>query len=82
MNDASIDIFTGIVALVVAGVLVKRVVLALKDGVVPLYKTRMTRAEAGEGKFLALVGLNAFGALAMAAIGFDLLIGLGLREAL
>ena len=81
MNEASIDLFTGIVALVVAGLLVKRVVVALKDGIVPLYKTRLTRAEAGEGKFLALVGLNALGALAMLAIGADLLFGLGLREA-
>lgn len=82
MSEAGIDLFTGIVALFVAGLLMKRVVAALKDGIVPLYKTRLTRAEAGEGKFLALVGLNAFGALAMAAIGLDLLLGLGLREAL
>lgn len=81
MSDNGIDLFTGIVALIVAGVLVKRVVLALKDGVIPLYKTRLTRAEAGEGKFLSLVGLNAFGALVMAVIGLDLLLGLGLREA-
>ena len=81
MNDAAIDLFTGVVALIVAGLLVKRVLVALRDGIVPLYKTRLTRAEAGEGKFLALVGLNAFGAVAMAAIGLDLLLGLGLREA-
>lgn len=81
MNDAAIDLLTGIVALVVAGLLVKRVVVALKDGIIPLYKTRMTRAEAGEGKFLTLVGLNALGALAMLAIGLDLLLDLGLREA-
>ena len=82
MNDAAIDLFTGIVALIVAGLLVKRVIVALRDGIIPLYKTRMTRAEAGEGKFRTLVGLNAFAALAMLAIGLDLLLGLGFRESL
>ena len=81
MNDmnSSIDLFTGIVAFVVAGLLIKRVVVALRDGIIPLYKTRMTRAEAGESKFRTLVALNAFGALAMGVIGADLLFGLGLR---
>lgn len=77
--DAGIDLFTGLVAAVVAGLLVKRVIVALRTGTVPLYKTRMTRSEAGEGKFLALVGLNAMGAVAMGIIAADLLLGLGLR---
>lgn len=77
--EASIDLFTGLVAAVVAGLLVKRVIVALQTGTVPLYKTRMTRSEAGEGKFFALVGLNALGAVAMGIIAADLLLGLGLR---
>ena len=82
MNDAAIDVFTGIVALVVAGLLVKRVVVAQRDGIIPLYKTRMTRAEAGEAKFRSLVALNLFGAVAMLAIGLDLLLDLGFRKLL
>ncbi|MBW0145808.1 hypothetical protein [Sphingomicrobium clamense] len=82
MNDAAVDLFTGIVALIVAGLLVKRVVVAMRDGIIPLYKTRMTREEAGEAKFKTLVALNMVGALAMFAIGSDLLLDLGLRDAL
>ncbi|WP_265571570.1 hypothetical protein [Sphingomicrobium nitratireducens] len=80
MNDAAIDLFTGVVALVVAGLLARRVFTALTDGVIPLYRTRLTRAEAGEAKFKTLVLFNAGLSLFMLVIGLDLTIGLGLRE--
>jgi hypothetical protein len=80
MGAASPDeILVGVLALVLAGLLVRRIVVALRSGEVPLYRQRMSRDEAGEGKFIALLVLNGLGAVALALIGADLLVGLGLK---
>ncbi len=78
-GGSSDEMLVGIVALVLAGLLVRRVAAALRTGEVPLYRTRMKRSEVGTAKFNALVALNAVGAVVIAVIGADLLFGLGLK---
>ena len=73
------EILVGVIALAIVPLLVRRIVRALSTGVMPLYRTRLNRAEAGSTKFNALVALNVAAALLMLVIGLDLLLGLGLR---
>jgi hypothetical protein len=73
------NLFVGLVALAVAAALALRIARALRTGEVPLYRTRVSRAEAGAAKFHALVGLNALAMLLLLVIAADLLLGLGLR---
>ena len=73
------QMFVGAVALLGAALLGWRVLGALRTGEVPLYRARVTRAEAGAAKFHVLVGLNALAMVAMLVIAADLLLGLGLR---
>ena len=77
--DEGVDLLTGLVAAIVAGLLVVRVARGVRVGEMPLYRTRVTRGAMGPGKFAALVGFNAALALAMGLIAVDLLLGLGLR---
>jgi hypothetical protein len=73
------NLFVGLVALAVAAALALRIARALRTGEVPLYRARVSRAEAGAAKFNALVGLNALAMLALIVIAADLLLGLGLK---
>jgi hypothetical protein len=73
------DLLLGGVCALLAIVLALRIVRAFRTGVIPLYRTRLNRAEAGEGKFFALVAINAALMLLLAGIAADLLLGLGLR---
>ena len=73
------NLFVGIVALLGALALAWRLFGALRTGEVPLYRSRLNRAEAGRAKFHALVGLNALAMVALLVIAADLLLGLGLR---
>ena len=52
------DILLGVVALMLAALLARRIVQAMRTGEVPLYRTRISQGEAGPAKFAALVGLN------------------------
>ena len=65
---------------ILAVVLVLRIGRALRTGEVPLYRTRLNRMEAGDGRFFALVALNGVAFLAMFVIAADLIFGLGLRS--
>ena len=73
------ELLVGALALLLAALLVRRVIVALRTGEVPLYRSRLNRAEAGEAKFRTLLALNALGALALTVIGLDLLLGLDLK---
>ena len=75
------DILLGVVALMLAALLVRRIAQALRTGEVPLYRTRISRDEAGPAKFAALVALNALVLVVMLVIAADMLLGLGLRAA-
>lgn len=80
MSDRSADLVIGIGCAVLAVLLVLRIGRALRTGEVPLYRTRMTRAEAGNARFFMLVGLNVAAFVAMFVIAADLILGLGLRD--
>ena len=69
----------GIMALLAAAALALRVVQAVRTGQVPLYRTRVTRAEAGAAKFNLLVALNVVVMAGLIVIAADLLLGVGLR---
>ena len=76
MNE---EVLVGIVALLGTVALAWRVLGAIRTGEVPLYRSRLKRAEAGSAKFHALVSLNALAMIALLVIAADLLLGLGLR---
>ena len=73
------NFLVGAMALLGAAALAWRVLGAVRTAEVPLYRRRLSRAEAGAGKFNLLVGLNALAMLVLLVIAADLLLGLGLR---
>ena len=77
MNEA---VLVGVFALLGAAALAWRVVAAIRTGEVPLYRKRLTRAEAGSAKFNALVALNLLMMVGLLVIAADLILGLGLRR--
>lgn len=80
MTGRAEEIFVGITCAILAVLLVRRLGRALRTGEVPLYRTRLRLAEAGETRFRALLAVNAVLFVLMFAIAADLLFGLGLRE--
>ena len=73
------ELFVGAVCVVLALLLVRRIALALRTGEIPLYRTRLRRAEAGDARFWALVAINAGLFVLLFVIAADLLLGLRLR---
>lgn len=73
------EILVGAIAAVLAALLARRIFLALREDVIPIYRTRMARGEAGDAKFYALVGINIALLALMVGIALDLLLGLGWR---
>ena len=73
------NMLLGVIALVVAVLLARRIAQALRTGQVPIYRTRISREEAGPAKFAALVGLNGLALILMLVIAADMLLGMGLR---
>ena len=76
------NLLVGLIALALVPVIGWRVWRGLKTGQLPLYRTRIDRAEAGAAKFNVLLGLHVLAMLVIAAIAVDLLFGLGLKERL
>ena len=75
------DILVGLVALALLPLIGLRVVRGLRDGILPLYRTRITREESGS-RFTVLLVLHALSFVVIAVIAADLLLGLGLQERL
>ena len=73
------EILVGVVCAVLVGILAGRIRMAMRDGVIPLYKVRKTRAELGAARFNALVGINVLAAILLATIAADLILDLDLR---
>ena len=71
----------GLIALALLPLIALRVRRGLREGRLPIYRTYLTR-EGNEAKFRFLLALHAFSFLVVALIASDLLLGLGLREAL
>jgi len=80
MGGRSEEILVGGLCLVLALVNAWRLWTALAKGEMPLYRTRLRKAEVSRGKFAALAVFN-FALLGLLlVIAADLLLGLGLRE--
>ncbi|WP_265587784.1 hypothetical protein [Sphingomicrobium arenosum] len=73
------EVLVGLVAAVVALLVVRRIVLALKEGEIALYRTRIRRREAGDAKFFTLVAVNAGAVALLLFIAIDLLGDMGWR---
>ena len=73
------DAFLGAVMIALAALVVFRVIRALQTGEVPLYRKRISRAEAGPARFRTVVALNIIVALGLLLLAADLFLGLGLR---
>lgn len=79
MSDRGAELIIGLGCAVLAVLLVLRIGRALRTGEVPLYRTRLTRTEAGDPRFFVLLGINVLAFVAMFVIAADLVLGLGLR---
>jgi len=75
------DLLVGLVALALLPLIGWRIVRGLREGRLPLYRTYVTREESG-ARFGVLLVLHALSFLLIAAISADLLLNLGLRNAL
>ncbi len=73
------ELLIGVVALLLVPLIAWRILRGLRDGRLPLYRTRIGR-EAGRGRFEVLLVLHVLSLLLAGGIAADLLLGLGLRE--
>lgn len=78
---AAENLLVGIIALALLPVIGWRIWRGLREGQLPVYRTRLHRADSG-AKFAILLGLHALAFLLVALVAADLLLGLGLRERL
>ncbi|WP_395614074.1 hypothetical protein [Allosphingosinicella sp.] len=81
MTSHAENILVGLLALALLPVIGWRIRRGLKEGELPLYKTRIDRS-AGAGKFNFLLVLHGLIFLLIAVVAADLLLGLGLKERL
>jgi hypothetical protein len=75
------ELIVGAIVAVLALLILRRIALALRTGEIPLYKRRMSRAEAGAARFNTLLLLNGGLFVLLFFIAADLLLGLGYRSA-
>ena len=81
MTSQTENILVGLLALALLPVIGWRIWRGLKQGELPLYKTRLDRS-AGAAKFNLLLGLHVLLFLLIAVVAADVLLGLGLKERL
>ena len=79
MTSQTENLLVGLLALALLPVIGWRTWRGVRRGQLPLYKTRIDRAEAGAAKFYVLLGLHMLLFLLIALVAADLLIGIGLR---
>jgi hypothetical protein len=75
------DVLVGLIGLGLLPLIALRMLRGLREGRLPLYRTYVRRDEDG-AKFAFLLGVHAISFLIVAAIAVDLLLNLGLRDAL
>lgn len=80
MGGRGEELLIGALCAVLALLILRRIALGLRSGEVPLYRTRLKRAEAGEARFWALILLNGASFVLLFFIAADLLLGLGLSS--
>ena len=81
MITPSDDLLVGLVALALVPLIGLRILRGLREGRLPIYRTYLSREDSGS-RFGVLMALHILSLLVMAAVGVDLLFGLGLRERL
>ncbi|MEA3011737.1 MAG: hypothetical protein QOD42_282 [Sphingomonadales bacterium] len=75
------NLLVGLVALALLPLIGWRIWRGVRDGNLPVYRTRHHRADS-RSKFLALLALHALSFVLIALVAADLLFNLGLREML
>jgi hypothetical protein len=80
MTPRGEELIVGAICAVLALLILRRLGDALRTGEVPLYRTRLRRAEAGEARYWTLLLLNAGLFLLLFFIAADLLLSLGYRS--
>lgn len=75
------DVLVGLVALALAALVANKIRVGLRDGRLPIRRTYLTRQES-RSKFAVLLALHALTLVLLLLIAADLLLGLGLRNAL
>jgi hypothetical protein len=75
------DLLVGAIGLALLPMIAWRIRRGLKEGRLPLYRTYVSREEAGS-RFGLLLALHALSFVLVAVIAADLLFQLGLKEAL
>ena len=73
------ELLVGLIGLGLLPLIAHRIVRGLREGRLPLYRTYVTREEAG-AKFSFLLGLHALSFILVAAMSADLLLDLGFRS--
>ena len=79
MGGRGEEVLVGGLCLVLALIMARRLWGALQAGEMPLYRTRLRKADVSGGKYKALVALNAVLVVVIAVVALDLLLGLDLR---
>jgi hypothetical protein len=80
-TSRSEDLLVGLIGLVLLPLIANRILKGIREGRVPIYRTYLRREES-EAKFFALLALHAVSFLVVAIIAADLILQLGLKEAL
>lgn len=75
------ELLVGLFALALVPLIALRIGRGLREGRLPLYRTYQRREDDG-AKFALLLALHALSLALVAIVAADLLLGLGLREAL
>jgi hypothetical protein len=75
------NLLVGLIALALLPLIALRIWRGVRDGRLPVYRTYLRREESG-AKFALLIVLHGAAFLLIAVAAADLLLGLGLREAL
>ena len=81
MTSQGENLVVGLIALALLPVIGWRIWRGLKQGELPLYRTRIDRS-VGAAKFNFLLGVHVLLFLLIALVAADLLLGLGLKERL
>ena len=80
-TSPSEDYLVGLLALGLVLLIAVRIVRGIREGTLPLYRTYIRRDE-DRTRFNFLLALHALSLVLVAMVSADLLLGLGLREAL
>ena len=76
------DLIIGLISLVLLPLIAWRIVRGLREGRLPVYRTSLSRDEVGNARFNTLLALHALSFVLIGVVAADLLLGLGLRDAL